>query len=86
MVLLQVYCKTCNKKVKAKVLKRFERQYHIRLEGTYDDDPTKCYFRYGLVQILPHKKSLLKSCTDTSQFKTIVESDKTNMDGILIEP
>ncbi len=86
MVLLQVYCKTCNKKVKAKVLKSFESQYHIRSEDTYDYDPTKWYFRYGLVQILPHKKSLLKSCTDTSQFKTVVESDNTNMDGVLIEP
>ena len=66
MMEIFVYCKTCNKKVKAVVLTKHESEYDESISG---------YRRYGMVRILEHNVGFKKNCSDTSQIKAIVESD-----------
>jgi hypothetical protein len=65
-----VYCKTCNKKVKAIILTKHPK----------DSDSSK---RYGMVRILQHNIGFRKSCNDTSQIKAIIESDSKDEKGVL---
>ncbi|RZD38607.1 MAG: hypothetical protein CXT78_14805 [Thaumarchaeota archaeon] len=68
-----VYCKTCDKKVKAIVLTKHEREY---------DDSISGYRRYGMVKILEHNDGFKKNCSDTSQIKAIVESDSKDDNSV----
>ena len=45
MLEISVYCKTCDKKVKAVVLTKHDKQYDDSIEG---------YRRYGMVKVLEH--------------------------------
>ena len=69
-----VYCKTCKKKVKAMILTKHDKEY---------DESTGSYKRYGIVRILQHSMGFRKNCEDTSQIKTIVESDSKDSNGVL---
>jgi hypothetical protein len=69
-----VYCKTCKKKVKAMILTKHDKVY---------DESTSSYKRYGIVRILQHNIGFRKNCEDTSQIKTIVESDSKDSNGVL---
>ena len=73
MVEIFVYCKTCDKKVKAVVLTKHEREY---------DDSISGYRRYGMVKILEHNVGFKKNCSDTSQIKAIVESDSKDDNSV----
>ena len=69
-----VYCKTCAKKVKAVILTKHEKEY---------DDSISGYRRYGMVKILEHNVGFRKTCSNTSQIKTIVESDSKDDNEVL---
>jgi len=69
-----VYCKTCKKKVKAVILTKHDKEY---------DESTRSYKRYGMVRILQHNIGFRKNCEDTSQIKTIVESDSKDSNGVM---
>jgi hypothetical protein len=69
-----VYCKICKKKVKAMILTKHDKEY---------DESTGSYKRYGIVRILQHSMGFRKNCEDTSQIKTIVESDSKDSNGVL---
>jgi len=69
-----VYCKTCDKKVKAVILTKHEKEY---------DDSISGYRRYGMVKILEHNVGFRKNCSDTSQIKAIVESDSKDANGVM---
>jgi len=73
MMEIFVYCKTCDKKVKAVVLTKHEREY---------DDSISGYRRYGMVRILEHNVGFKKNCSDTSQIKAIVESDSKDDNSV----
>ncbi len=47
------------------------------------DESTGSYKRYGIVRILQHSMGFRKNCEDTSQIKTIVESDSKDSNGVL---
>lgn len=70
-----VYCRTCNKKVKAVILTKHDKKY---------DEATGGYKRYGMVRILQHRIGLRNNCEDTSQIKAIVESDSKDDNGVMI--
>ena len=74
MTKISVYCKTCGKKVKAIILTKHEKEY---------DDSISGYRRYGMVRILQHNIGFIKNCIDTSQIKTIVESDSKDDAGVM---
>ena len=69
-----VYCKTCAKKVKAVILTKHDKEY---------DDSIQGYRRYGMVKILEHNVGFRKTCSNTSQIKTIVESDSKDDNEVL---
>ena len=69
-----VYCKTCEKKGKAVILTKHDKEY---------DESTSSYKRYGMVKILQHTMGLRKNCDDTSQIKAIVESDSKDNNGVM---
>ena len=69
-----VYCKTCKKKVKAVILTKHDKEY---------DESTSSYKRYGMVKILQHTIGFRKNCEDTSQIKTIVESESKDSNGVM---
>ncbi len=69
-----VYCKTCEKKVKAMILTKHDKEFD-ETEGTYK--------RYGIVRILQHTIGFRKNCEDTSQIKAIVESDSKDSNGVM---
>jgi len=69
-----VYCKTCSKKVKAVILTKHDPEY---------DDSIQGYRRYGMVRILEHNIGFKKNCSDTSQIKSIVESDSQDNNGVM---
>ena len=69
-----VYCKTCNKKVKAVVLTVHDKEY---------DDSIQGYRRYGMVRVMEHNIGFRKTCSDTSQMKAIVSSDSKDDDGVM---
>jgi hypothetical protein len=69
-----VYCKTCEKKVKAVILTKHDKEY---------DESTSSYKRYGMVKILQHNIGFRKNCEDTSQIKAIVESDSKDSNGVM---
>lgn len=68
---VNVYCNVCDKKVKAVILTKHEKQ----------PDDSK---RYGMVRIIQHDSGLRKSCTNTSQIKALVESNTVDDNGVLI--
>ena len=70
-----VYCKTCEKKVKAVILTKHDKEY---------DESTSSYKRYGMVRIMQHNIGFRKNCDDTSQIKAIVESDSKDSNGVMI--
>ncbi|EIJ65487.1 hypothetical protein BD31_I0721 [Candidatus Nitrosopumilus salaria BD31] len=70
-----VYCKTCNKKVKAVILTKHNKER---------DESTGSYKRYGMVRILQHNIGFRKNCDNTSQIKALVESDFTDDNGVMI--
>ncbi|MCV0431411.1 hypothetical protein [Nitrosopumilus sp.] len=70
-----VYCKTCQKKVKAMILTKHEKEY---------DKTTGSYKRLGIVRILQHTIGFRKNCEDTSQIKAIVESETKDSNGVMI--
>tara|TARA_B110000438_G_scaffold198025_1_gene189516 strand:- start:170 stop:421 length:252 start_codon:yes stop_codon:yes gene_type:complete len=74
MLEISVYCKTCDKKVKAVVLTKHDKQYDDSIEG---------YRRYGMVKVLEHNIGFKKTCSNTSQIKAIVESDSTDDNGVM---
>ena len=69
-----VYCKTCEKKVKAVILTKHDKEY---------DESTSSYKQYGMVKILQHNIGFRKNCEDTSQIKAIVESDSKDSNGVM---
>ena len=69
-----VYCKTCERKVKAVILTKHDKEY---------DESTSSYKRYGMVKILQHNIGFRKNCEDTSQIKAIVESDSKDSNGVM---
>ena len=69
-----IYCKTCAKKVKAVILTKHDKEY---------DDSIQGYRRYGMVKILEHNVGFRKTCSNTSQIKTIVESDSKDDNEVL---
>jgi hypothetical protein len=69
-----VYCKTCEKKVKAVILTKHDKEY---------DESSSSYKRYGMVKILQHNIGFRKNCEDTSQIKAIVESDSKDSNGVM---
>ncbi len=69
-----VYCETCEKKVKAVILTKHDKEY---------DESTSSYKRYGMVKILQHNIGFRKNCEDTSQIKAIVESDSKDSNGVM---
>ena len=70
-----VYCKTCNKKVKAVILTKHSKEY---------DKDTDSYKRFGMVRILQHRVGFRKNCEDTSQIKAVVESESKDDNGVMI--
>jgi len=70
-----VYCNTCNKKVKAAILTKHDKEY---------DESTQSYKRYGMVRILQHNIGFRKNCENTSQIKALVESDSMDDNGVMI--
>jgi hypothetical protein len=70
-----VYCNTCKKKVKAVILTKHEKEY---------DESTQSYKRYGMVRIIQHNIGFRKNCDDTSQIKTVVESNSMDDNGVMI--
>lgn len=71
---ISVYCKTCEKKVKAVILTKHDKEY---------DESSSSYKRYGMVKILQHNIGFRKNCEDTSQIKAIVESDSKDSNGVM---
>ncbi len=71
---IHVYCKICNKKVKALILSKHEKQF---------DDESKKYKRFGMVRIIQHDSGFRKKCSNTSQIKALVESDTTDENGVM---
>ena len=69
-----VYCKTCEKKVKAVILTKHDKEY---------DESSSSYKQYGMVKILQHNIGFRKNCEDTSQIKAIVESDSKDSNGVM---
>ena len=69
-----VYCKTCEKKVKAVILTKHDKEY---------DESTSSFKRYGMVKILQHNIGFRKNCDNTSQIKAIVESDSKDSNGVM---
>jgi|TARA_B110001454_G_C12416269_1_gene307369 hypothetical protein len=69
-----VYCKTCHKKVKAVILTKHDKEYDNSIQG---------YRRYGMVRVLEHNIGFKKNCPDTSQIKSIVESDSKDNNGVM---
>ena len=69
-----VYCKTCEKKVKAVILTKHDKEY---------DESTDSYKRFGMVRIMQHNIGFRKNCEDTSQIKAIVESDSKDNNGVM---
>jgi hypothetical protein len=72
---LYVYCNTCNKKVKAVILTKHDKEY---------DESTKSYKRYGMVRILQPRIGFKNNCDNTSQIKALVESDFMDDNGVMI--
>ena len=70
-----VYCNTCNKKVKAVILTKHNKEY---------DESTQSYKQYGMVRILQHNIGFRKNCDDTSQIKAVVESNSIDDNGVMI--
>ncbi len=72
---IQVYCKSCKKKVKASIIKKYHQQTYFD-----EDGPSGGSNQYGLVKILPHHKGLLRQICSTSntQFKTVIHSSHWN--------
>jgi len=47
------------------------------------DDSISGYRRYGMVRVLEHNIGFRKTCSDTSQIKSIVESDSKDDNGVM---
>ena len=69
-----VYCKICDKKVKALVLSKHEKEF---------DTDSKKYKRFGMVKVLQHDTGFRKKCSNTSQIKALVESDTTDENDVM---
>jgi len=69
-----VYCKICDKEVKALVLSKHEKEF---------DTDSKKYKRFGMVKVLQHDTGFRKNCSNTSQIKALVESDTIDENGVM---
>ena len=69
-----VYCKICDKKVKALILSKHEKEF---------DNDSKKHKRFGMVKVLQHDTGFRKNCSNTSQIKALVESDTTDENGVM---
>jgi hypothetical protein len=69
-----VYCKTCDKKVKALILSKHEKEF---------DNDSKKHKRFGMVKVLQHDTGFRKKCSNTSQIKALVESDTTDENDVM---
>jgi hypothetical protein len=69
-----VYCKICDKKVKALILSKHEKEF---------DNDSKKHKRFGMVKVLQHDTGFRKKCSNTSQIKALVESDTTDENDVM---
>jgi hypothetical protein len=71
---IYVYCKTCDKKVKALILSKHEKQF---------DEDSKKHKRFGMVRVIQHDSGFKNKCPNTSQIKALVESGTTDENGVM---